>query len=221
MSDKKSLFGSIGSAVHGALFDDTPDAGKSPPVEDASSAPQTPWPPPPSVYTAQPSHVIDQAVRQKLEASVAESAPPGYVELQDTLASLAEAIPDEFKRWQAALKLTAKHGNTVEALLGDFDKCIGVLEQKDRQFDDETQAQLKRKVGDKKAHIDQLDQQIIQLQQQIADLTQQRSQEAATMTQDQQKILSVKESFDAAYQAVHSQLTERRAKLASFGKVSS
>jgi len=213
--EKKSIWAS----VKGAFVEEVPEGHPEAPT--GTPAPQHVESHPAIIHS-----VDDGAARKRLEAAIESSAPPGYVELQDTLSTLADSIPDESARWKAAMKLAAKHGHSVEILLGDFDKCIGILEQKGREFEDETQAQLKRKVGGRQATIESLDtqiktkhEQIQQLQSDISRLSEQRDAESAALTADEQKITSVKEGFVAAYQVVHAQLTDRRNKLATFGKV--
>lgn len=224
-SDKK---GGLWGAIRSVIVEDVPEP------EPARAPAPSPVPvrdlPPAAVHPDHPSlapvkAVVDQAARQRLEQAIASDAPPGYSEIVDMISTLAESIPDEGSRYRAALKLAAKHGHTVQDLLGDMDKCIGILEGKGRDFQEETKSQVARKVGARQKAVQDMDalikskqEQIQSIQQEIAQLSEKRGTEAAAITSETAKIQAVTESFEAVYDAVMDKLVDTRKKIEAYGK---
>lgn len=221
MTESKSK--GIWGAIKGAIVEETPEAA---PAQGQSAPPPVPVPQsvaPPPQRVSKPE--VDQEARKRLEASITKAAPPGYVEIMDTVATLADSIPDEGARFRAALKLAAKRGHSLDDLLGDMDKCIGVLEGKKRQFEEETSHQMEAKVVARQKAISGLDEQIrakqdqmTALQREVSELSEQRGTEAAAITSETANITAVRESFSAAYEVVYAQLQERRQKVSTYGK---
>jgi hypothetical protein len=220
-SDPSTKKSGLWGFVKGAFVEEVPEGQQAsqPPPRGQSS-------PPPVAHAAPVAHpppTFDQASREKLEAAVVESAPQGYLDFEDFLSTLADSIPDEDSRWRAALKLVSKRGHSPEALLGDFDKCIGILQEKYRQFDAETQEHIKKKVSGRKEKVGSIDsaillkqEEIAKIQSQIAGLAEERKAEVEAMDASHAKILAVKAGFDSAFRSVHDRIAFRRSKLEQF-----
>ncbi len=162
---------------------------------------------------------IDTMVRERLTGAINKAGVLALKELGDTLDTLTEDIPDEGARLKAAVKLVSKKYSSG-ALLQDIDKCIGVLEESDRIFAEETKAQSEKTVGGKTRLVEELttalaqkEQQIAILKQEIVDTTAQRAAEAASIAGEQNKIALVQERFRSAYQAIRTTLESQRAKI--------
>ncbi len=223
--EKKSVWGFVKSAFVEEVA--STDGGTTPSPAASRSSVAPPAAASAGIVPERPTSAPDQAAKERLETLLAGSAPPGYVELHDFLSTLSDSIPDETARWRAALKLAAKRGHNVEALLGDFDKCLGILEEKYRQFDADTREQIKKKIEGRQSAIEALDQQIlakeglvVQIQAEIKDLAEQRRSESAAKDSSEAKILAVKGGFDSAYRIVHLQVSDNRRRLEAFGKAS-
>jgi hypothetical protein len=172
-----------------------------------------------------PRPQVDEAIRQRLEASLLELAPAGYKELLDDLNTLADVIPHEQSRFAAALKLAAKQGHTLDHLIGDLDTCIGVLETKGREFEDEIKRQIDLKVGARQKALQDIDKKITdmhaevaRLQSEIASVSEQRGNEAASITQATTKIEQTRENFRMTFQAVMADITGTKTKILNYGK---
>jgi len=129
---KKSWFGELGTHIKDALVEEVPDPSNG---AQASTLPAPPTNPPMMPTTAHPSFApmkagVDQAARQRLEQAIAQSAPPGYTEIMDTISELSDSIPDEGSRVRAALKLAKKHGHGADDILGEAGADSKVARQK-------------------------------------------------------------------------------------------
>ena len=167
---------------------------------------------------------LDRAAKDRLIQVMAEDGAPLVEELSDTLETLADAIPDEGARFKAALKLMVKKGSPIGAVLGDLDKCLGVLDQNFRTFETDTKGQLDQRVGTKVKAVQDIDglikakgDQITALQNEIAELTLKRNEQQAGITVEQQKIAQVQERFGMVYRAIRTQVETQRAKVAQYG----
>jgi hypothetical protein len=162
---------------------------------------------------------IDSMVRDRLTSAIDKAGVLALKELGDTLDTLADAIPDEGARLKAAIKLVSKKYSSG-ALLQDIDKCIGVLEESDRIFAEESKVQSEKTVGGKTRLVEELttaiaqkEQQISILRQEIVSATAQRDTEASSIAGEQTKIALVQERFRSAYQAIRTTLESQRAKI--------
>jgi len=219
----------IGSRLWSLVTEDVPDKNDA----QAPQAPTAPVGVPMSPAVASmpfqvsaPVAVIDPVVRKKLEDSISAEAPAGYAEIVNNLVTLSEDIPDERSRYRAAIRLAGKAGHTLDHLLGDLDKCVGILEAKAREFADEVKRQIDTKVGARRTSIAQREseitsktQLIVQLQGEIAQLQQANLTESEDIASETAKITGIGNNFNLAYQAVHAAVIEQRNKISTYGKV--
>lgn len=167
---------------------------------------------------------IDKSARDQLSQAMDSADAKLVEELGDTLETLKDAIPDEKARYTAAIKLMVKKGHAVSALLSDLDKCIGVLEEKDREFNAQLKGQFEKRVGAKQTafatcneQIKSKNEQIQLLEAEIAHLTVQRDDAQAGISGEQTKLTQVQERFEMAYRALRSEVESQRAKIAQYG----
>lgn len=215
------------SGLRDLVIEETPD-------KNASDQPQgTPTSAAPVhvVVAPQPVHVVpaatvDPIMRKKLEEAIAAESPPGYSEITGHLVTLGEDITDEKTLYRSAIKIASKNGHDLAALLGDMDKCIGVLEAKEREFNEEAQRQINTKVGARRGAITKREQEIeaktamiAQLQQEIAQLRQDNLAETEVISSETAKITATSNNFNVTYQVVHAALIDQRNKIATYGKV--
>lgn len=222
-NEKKS--GGFFGALKSLVVEETQDGAEKPAATAVPAASRnTPVPAAPPMPPV-PDAAIDKAAREKLESALTIAAPEGYREVTDTLSTLADTIPDERTRYTAMIKLLAKRGMATDHLLEDMDKAIGILEGKSRDFHDELEHQITKKVGGKQQAVADLDHQIEERKAQIAalssevdQLTARRNEEASGIEVERQKIAAVQAQFTAAYNAVHAGVKDRRDKLSTYGK---
>jgi hypothetical protein len=134
-------------------------------------------------------------------------------------------VDDEKVRYTAAIKSLIKKGHPVSAICQDVDKCVGVLEDKNREFASQLKAQFDKRVGSKTQTVQTCDAQILaktaqkeKLNQEIADLAAQKSEAQQGITDEQLKLTQVGERFDMAYKAIRSEVESQRAKIAQYGE---
>ncbi len=230
MSESKENRPSIWQSIRSMVVEEVPDpvVASVPVTKSGATMRNTPIPTVPvdqALLTPMKAQA-DQAARQRLEQAISASAPAGYSDVSDTILTLADSIPDESQRYKAALKLAAKHGHSVSDLLGDFDKCIGVLESKGREFQDEIKSQVEKKVGSRQAKVRTIEGLVSQnqsrigaLHKEIEQLTEQLSTENSAISADTARIQDVNDGFTASYDAVLAQLVDQRKKIELYGKV--
>lgn len=227
-AEKKSFLGNFVGSIKSALVEEVPEkreeATTVPEVPAARPAPNpalaqrnTPLPPPPAV--------IDQTVRNKLAEAVAGSAPPGYAELHANISALAEDMPDENARFRAAVKLAIKKGHSVPALLGDVDKCVGILEAKKAEFEKASSVQVEKNVrsrqteaGGIEANINAKMFEIERLQREVQEATAKRAQLLLDAENEAWRLEAIKTGFVAAYESVKKEILDLRNKIEAQGK---
>lgn len=168
---------------------------------------------------------LDQAAKKQLGEAMQKAGAALVEELSDLLDSLTDAIPDEKSRYTAALKILIKKGNPIGAILQDFDKCIGALEEDDRVFVGQLKAQFDKRVGSRTQAVADYDSQIATKQGQIQKLTDeiaeivlQRDDAQKSITEEQTKLNQVQERFEMAYRALRSEVEAQRAKITQYGE---
>lgn len=180
----------------------------------------------------QPSNVdaakiaaIDETSRKMLIVAMQNDGAPLVEDLSDSLETLQEAIPDEKIRYVTALKMMMKRGTPVSAVLNDFDKCLGVLDDNKRSFENDSKKQLEQKVGTKVKAVQSLDGLIVQktaeiskMQQELVELQAKRDQEQSGISVEQSKIDQVQSRFEVVYKAIRSSVEDQRAKVAQHGE---
>lgn len=169
---------------------------------------------------------LDKSARQQLAQAMEASGATLVEELGETLETLKESgVEDEKIRYTAAIKGLIKKGHPVAAICQDVDKCIGVLEDKNREFSSQLKTQFDKRVGTKTQTVQTSQDQIkvkqaqkAKLDQEIADLTAQRTEAQSGITDEQNKLTQVGERFDMAYKAIRSEVEAQRAKIAQYGE---
>jgi chromosome segregation ATPase len=133
---------------------------------------------------------------------------------------LKEDLPDEEARFKAAVKMVVRRGPTMVDLIGDVDSCVGVLQQKGREFRQELESQIDKKVGAKKRKLKETDDlvaakhlQIEALSKEIQDLTGQRNDIYAAINDGQREIDEVRDRFEVVYKSVQEELEAKKARL--------
>jgi hypothetical protein len=169
---------------------------------------------------------LDKSARQQLSQAMEAAGASLVEELGETLETLKESgVEDEKVRYTAAIKSLIKKGHPVSAICQDMDKCIGVLEDKNREFSSQLKGQFDKRVGSKTQTVQTCDDQIAakiaqkaKLDQEIADLTTQKAEAQQGIHDEQNKLTQVGERFDMAYKAIRSEVESQRAKIAQYGE---
>lgn len=221
----------LGEAVKGAFveYKEVPDApGEEKP---AVSAP-TPSPvgpkatPAPATSVADPGlmKTLDESAKKQLLDAIEASGAALVEELTDIIETLKESIDDEGALYKAALKLLGKKGHSTTDLLGDYDKCLGVIEKKDREFEAQLKGQIDKRIGARAREIEGYESQIAakkaqvdQLQQEIADLAIKKQEAQGSVTEEQQKLELAQDRFTRVYQAIRAEVESQRAKITQYG----
>ena len=199
----------------------TSDKKETPvPASRASSTP----PPIATSISSFPTNVpVDQAVLKKMQTAVLQQAPASIKSLEDNLATLADAIPDDSMRFKAALKLLEKSGTPIESLLGDCDKHLASLDAYKTSLDQIIQSKIDSNIKGKENQIEQLATSIQTKQEQINNLTREigeTNQKISTIrteiTTEQIQIDNVKAGSDSAYQFIKNDLSGRKVKILNF-----
>lgn len=166
---------------------------------------------------------IDQQVRNRLVTAMQNDGAPLVESLSDTLDTLAEAVPDEGLRYKAALKLLTKNGHPVDAILNDFDKCLGALDESQRTFEADNAAQLDAKVGSKQRAVVEYDTKIKEkeatvasIQAEIASLRTKRDEEQSSISGEQQNIALVESRFKINHQNIREAIVSQRTKVTNY-----
>jgi hypothetical protein len=220
---KGSWFGGLKSLI----VEEVPENGTTPaaPSGQPTVTPASTLPMVASIPTPAPVAVVDPSVQKKLEEGLAAEAPPGYAEIINNLTALAEDVTEERARYRAAIRMAAKNGHSQVALLGDMDRCIGILEAKNTEFADEVKRQIETKVGARRASIANREAEITaktelmaRLQQEIGQLQQDNLTESEQISSETSKITSIGNNFRFAYQAVLSNIQTIRNKISTYGE---
>lgn len=174
----------------------------------------TPLPPPPQE--------IDTAVRQKLESAVDSGMPAALRGLRETVATLAETIPDPDVAFKTAVKLAAKQGNDIPALLNDVDVCVGILDKKKGEFEAAGQKTMKSAVEERERRASELNAAVTEKRRQInalslecEQLEAEERQVTADAVAERQRISAIAQGFNGAYESVKRNLTVLRQRLAA------
>lgn len=168
---------------------------------------------------------VDKACRDKLIHAMENDGAPLPEAFMETLSAL-EAIPVEEARFKTALNLMGKQGHTAGAILSDYDKTLGVLDETSRSFESSLQNQIDAKVGAKQQAVEQLtaaisekEAQIQALRVEIEQLKVQKDTEQSGIADEQIKISTVQHRFKVIYQAVLAEIQTQRAKIAQYGGI--
>lgn len=227
----KNFLTSLGEGIKSAFveYKEVPDDGKTTGQPDApvqAAVPKTASPIAPAAPVVDPELVksIDASAQKQLIDAIGASGAELVEELGDIIETLKESIPDETALYKAALKMLGKKGHTAVAILGDYDKCLGVIEAKDREFEGQLKAQFDKRVGSKQQAIanfrDQITQkqaQIAQLQQEMSDLGVKAQEVQAEVGEEEQKLNLAQDRFSRVYQTIRAAIEAQRAKVAQYG----
>jgi hypothetical protein len=169
---------------------------------------------------------VDGAARSELAQAMQASGAVLVEKLDDLLDSLSRAIPDDALRHRTALDILAKSGHPPTAVVADFDRCIGVLEEKKREFAAQLEARVARRVGGKVETVESCttqirakEAQVSQLQQEIAELVAARVAAAAAIDDERGKLARIGERFGAAYESILTEVQLRRSKIVPYAEV--
>ena len=155
-----------------------------------------------------------------------DSAGAKLVEdLMDTLEVLEASIPDEAALYAAALNLLKKKGHGLGDIRQDFDKCIGALETKDREFEAQLKAQYQKRVGSKNALIENCkgdiaarQSQITALQAEMAELGVKSHEAEEAVKEETQKLELAQARFTLGYNRLHSEMEAHITKTMKYGE---
>lgn len=167
---------------------------------------------------------LDKNAKDRLISVMEADGAPLCEELVSTLETLEDVIPDERSRYGAALKLMTKKGTPVGAILSDYDKCLGALDESFRVFEAETKEAIQRKVGLRQSGVNTIEdsiqektQQIAALQEQIVGLQVKKDLEEIEILKERSKIDLVQDRFVLVYKALRLKVEEHRTKILSYG----
>lgn len=175
---------------------------------------------------------IDKSIKAKFDEALAINTPPLYTELNDTVAMLAEDIPNVASRYKAAIKLLTKRGATASAIIAAFDQCIQIIEKKAQEFQVTAAKKLEEKVGSKKSAIDGLDKsindtnmqiaalnaQIQSYQSQIQTFTTNKANLQTEMAKDEEQIKLKQSRLEIIYKELHDDFDKKKQSLLDYIK---
>lgn len=206
------------------------DATPAPPTTSATPAAAAPKAVAAPVVGTDPDQAkklaeLQASVQKRLIDVMENDGAPLVEELMGTLETLQDSIPDERACFLAALKLLKKRSITVQSILGDYDKCLGVLEENKRLFEADIQKQVDQRVGakqravaDYEKAIQAKNEQIATLQQEIADLVVKKDTEQSAVSVERSKIDQFHGTFNVVYQNVRSAVEQQRVKVSQYGE---
>lgn len=167
----------------------------------------------------------DQVAKEQLELAIDNANANVAEEFLAAMGPLAKAIPDERVRYQTALQLTIAKSGSIPQLVGDFDSCLGALDDKSREFESQLKARFEQRVGAKVQQVKTLEEQIsakqqqyLSLQQEIQDLITRKGQEQSGITEEQAKLDLAQERFTIQYGAMRRMVEEQKGKIAQYGE---
>ncbi len=214
-SGKKGLFGSIGSALKSAVFEEVPDAPPS-----AQVAPQRAAAPPPvvvkrPVVTVAPAAAaaIDPEVRKLLDRDVQLAAHPAYTEFIKISDSLAAILPDEELRIKAALAAIKANGMTTENILVDIEECFAALDKKTADVAKAAAKERTDRVGGRENELKRINETLDKLTAQIAELEAQKDKLADEIVAETDQIEQAELRFEATVDAYRAELTDKKNKI--------
>lgn len=153
------------------------------------------------------------------------SGAPLAEELGDLIETMRETIPDETALYKTAIKFLLKKGHSLTEVRQDFDKCIGALEAKDREFETQLRAQFDKRVGSKNQTVSGCQHQIEfkqadikRIQEEIATLEAQAREAQSSIAAEQDKLTLAQSRFTLVYKALRSQIETQSAKIAQHGE---
>jgi chromosome segregation ATPase len=198
-----------------------------PPVSEATvgitSSPVIPA----RVVAADPALItsLDQSARDQLIAAMEASGAHLVEELIDLLDTMKENITDEAALYKTAVKILVKKGHTLVDIRQDFDKCIGALEAKDREFESQLKGQLDLRVGSKsaavaacKSQIADKQAEITKLQSQIAELGAKAHEAQEGIAAEQGKLGLAQSRFSLGYNALRGEIASKCAKVNQYSE---
>ncbi|HEY8097146.1 MAG TPA: hypothetical protein VIE65_13770 [Methylobacter sp.] len=194
---------------------------KVPPSDPPSTEPAVPVPNiAAKSINSERAAAIDKAAKTELEPALSSSKY--QKEITDTMNDLVSEIPNEEARFKAAVKMVVRRGPTLVDLVSDVDSCLGVLQQKGREFRETLEEQIKTKVGSKQARISEIDSivaskqaEIDAAQKEITKLHEEKHTCGLAVLEEQHDIDEVKSRFETVYRSVESDLTAKKARLQS------
>jgi chromosome segregation ATPase len=212
--------------VKNTFSEDASDESEKPVKPDPSQPIPPTVPAVPAKTAASPPRPVDQERAASLDAAARAELAPALAaskfqrEISETMDLLKEDLPDEEARFKAAVKMIVRKGPTMVDLIGDIDSCVGVLQEKGREFREVLESQIDQKVGAKKRKMKETDDliaakhlQIETLSKEIQELTGQRNDIYAAINDGQREIDEVKERFEVVYKSVQDELAAKKAKL--------
>jgi chromosome segregation ATPase len=202
---------------------ETPSASPAPTAAPVASPP--PVAAAPTVVDSARFAEVDKACKARLTQAMENDGAPLPEEFMETL-SVLETIPTEEARFKTALSLLGKRGHTPAAILSDYDKTLGVLEETARAFEGNLKVQIESKVGAKHASVEQLTSdiaakqaQIQAMQAEIESLTVQRDNEQSSIAEEQSKLTTVQQRFKVIFAHVKNEIQGQRTKIAQYGGI--
>jgi hypothetical protein len=215
----------IGKLITYTEEDEAPTAAAPAP---ASATPSRPVAAPKVVAAAVDQQILaslDDSAKKQLIDAMEKSGAHFVEEFSDYLETLRESIEDEAGLYKAALKLLLKKGGSLSAIRQDFDKCIGALEAKDREFGAQLKGELDRRVGTKQktvadcqAQIEAKQEQIQKLQSEIGDLGATAHEAQGGISAEQDKLNLAQSRFTLVYKALRSEIEANSAKVTQYGE---
>lgn len=159
--------------------------------------------------------VTDPAIVQKLEAIVQQNMPPAYVKFLAQYEALKEIISDPGTLFLASMKAS---GCTLEQLTQAVDQILGVLDQKAKEFGQTFETNKGVTLGAVQQSILSTQQtikdrmtQMDAIQKEITGLHAQEQEQTARYQVEEQRLLGIRQGFDASMADVRGRLESQKA----------
>jgi chromosome segregation ATPase len=223
MSDQK---GGLGKRFHHLIFEDTPQnssakSGSQPSTPDVpvfttsitkdSSRPRT------SFVASASNDSVDPSMLAEVEKALAERSAPAYKQFTQLLSNLATKLPDESTRYAAALAVAPSMQLELPAIRSAFDGRLGILDDLQKHFEDQSQQELDKRVKGTQAEVDSIDEEmdatsksIAKLNSHLEELKQSKEEKSASIAHDSDNIATVRKQMLIAFEAIRAKATTER-----------
>jgi chromosome segregation ATPase len=178
--------------------------------------------------TRAPVRVVNPAVRETLEQTIAEHLGPAFAEFRLQAEALADAIPEESSRFRAVVQVLSKKQMPVAHLLEGIDRGLGALAASHRAWADKIAA--RRETQERERHgievdfekttssaqreIERLEQAIDAQKRTIADAAAGKQTRLASLDEASAELAGTDHDFQTTYETIEQEYASLREKLA-------
>lgn len=151
---------------------------------------------------------------EKLKSKLAVSPSFSVVQIfMDNLTALTEVIPEEGNRFRAALKVSEKHGVSIQALMDAYQAMFEILDGEASKFSGRMGSQKDAEIGSREAQIAEINTAIEAKNAEIKALMENRDAIAIAVVEQNAKLNTAIVSFEGAQSAVRGEITDAMNKL--------